>query len=210
MNCLLCCARIISDKLIFKDNKQYYQCNNCELYFLDPKLRLNFEEERARYETHNNDITDSRYQKFVTPLLETIIQNVSQNSLGLDFGAGTGPVLSHMLLGLGYKTLLYDPYFHNDKLVLENKYDYIFACEVIEHLYNPRDEFLMLNKALNQGGKFFFMTEILTESIDFSTWYYRKDPTHVVFYSKKTFLWIKEFLNFNKLEFIENKIIVFQ
>jgi hypothetical protein len=36
------------------------------------------------------------------------------------------------------------------------------------------------------------MTTFLTEDKQFENWYYRRDPTHVVFYSKKTFEIIAE------------------
>jgi hypothetical protein len=68
-------------------------------------------EEKERYLTHNNDITDPRYQKFVQPVVNAVMENFSTASKGLDFGAGAGPVAAEVLGGKGYSVKLYDPFF---------------------------------------------------------------------------------------------------
>ena len=58
----------------------------------------------------------------------------------------------------------------------------------------PKMEFRSLKNMLNQKGKLYCMTDIYGESINFSKWYYKNDPTHVFFYHKNTVHWIqKEF-----------------
>ena len=90
-------------------NKAYYKCTNCLSVFLDPRNLPSREEERSRYEEHNNDVEDLRYQEFVAPIVNAIKHNFTAEHVGLDFGAGTGPVITKLLRDNGYIIGLYDP-----------------------------------------------------------------------------------------------------
>ena len=148
------------------------------------------------------------YQKFVSPITSAILRDYSQNDKGLDFGAGTGPVVSKILNDNKYSINQYDPFFHNYPDLLEKKYNYIACCEVIEHLYHPKKEFLMLKNLLAQGGRLYIMTSLYDDSINFKTWNYKDDCTHVFIYQKETLLWIKEELGFSTLT-IAGRLITF-
>jgi SAM-dependent methyltransferase len=189
-------------------NLIYYRCSVCSAVFLDMNKRLNLELEEKRYKEHHNDIKDQRYINFVFPITDSIMNDFSNESKGLDFGAGTGPVITKVLRENGYSVNLYDPIFNKNKEVLNLKYDFIACCEVIEHFYNPRKEFSLLNKLLKPNGKLYCMTAIYDETVDFKNWYYKNDPTHVFFYQESTIDWIKNNLGFKKSK-IENKLIVF-
>ena len=191
----------------YRSEENYFCCETCDLVFLNPIKRLSSEAEKARYLTHNNDIDDVRYQNFVAPLVNEIKKNLPKGSSGLDFGAGTGPVGAKMLEKEGYNVSLFDPFFYNDRALLENKYDFIFSCEVVEHFYNPNIEFQRITNMLRPGGVFTIMTQMYDENTDFKTWHYSRDPTHVVFYSKKTFEWIKNNFNFLELSIVSDRII---
>ena len=52
------------------------------------------------------------------------------------------------------------------------------------------------------------MTDIYDESIEFSKWYYKNDPTHLFFYHKKTFEWIEKEFNFSNVT-IKHRLITF-
>ena len=39
------------------------------------------------------------------------------------------------------------------------------------------------------------MTDILEDREGFGDWYYHRDPTHVAFYSRRTFRWIADWLD---------------
>lgn len=202
--CLLCDGQT---KLFYQSkSKHYYKCENCLALMLDPGDYLNSQEEKERYETHNNDIDDIRYQSFVSPIVESVRASYGTNHLGLDYGAGTGPVITSLLEKEGYQLKLYDPYFHYYPENLLKKYDYIVCCEVIEHFHKPYKEFASLSNMLKPGGAIFSMTEIYNEEIDFKTWYYKNDDTHVFFYHKKSLEWIKKEFGFAHLE-IEGRLI---
>lgn len=188
---------------IFKEieNRIFHRCCHCFGVFLDKKSRLNIEEEKLRYQLHNNDVEDSRYQKFVEPITSRILRDFKPESIGLDFGAGTGPVISKVLQDQNFNIKSYDPFFHNYPELLEDKYDYIACCEVIEHFYHPKKEFGLLNKLVSPSGKLYCMTEMVNDQINFESWYYKNDPTHVFFYHKKSMEWIKKIVGFSQVSF---------
>jgi SAM-dependent methyltransferase len=137
------------------------------------------------------------------------MKDFSQDSKGLDFGAGTGPVLSKVLQDNNYSIKMYDPFFHYHPELLDDKYDFIGSCEVIEHFHNPYNEFKLLKSLLNDKGKLYCMTEPYHDGIDFASWYYKNDPTHVFFYHQKTFEWIKMEFGFSSVS-VKGRLITFE
>ena len=125
MICTLC-----NSTLINKKDEFYYDCNTCKAIVKDKKYHLTASEEKERYETHNNDVNDIRYQNFTSPITNYVMEKFSSEHKGLDFGSGTGPVISSMLEKEGYNITQYDPFFAPDKSALETMYDYIVSCEV--------------------------------------------------------------------------------
>ncbi len=184
----------------------YYKCGFCAGVFLGKKFHLPPAREKMRYLEHNNDIHDPGYRDFVRPLVSRVLEKFSPGDRGLDFGAGTGPAASRLLEEEGFKTALYDPFFYPDESCLKKKYDYIIACEVIEHFRSPRNEFALLFSLLLPGGELIIKTDIYQEKILFDSWYYKNDPTHVFFYAPETFEWIKNEYKFISLQ-IDRRII---
>lgn len=197
---------------IGKHGRDYYKCKTCSSVFLHPKSFIDVSSEKSRYEEHNNDVTDPRYQNFVSPITEAIANHFFEDSDGLDYGCGTGPVASVVLEQKGFKKIaLYDPFFQPDEKVLDNTYDFIICCEVMEHFYGPKDEFLRLRKLLRPTGKLFCKTSILKDHASedyFKDWWYNNDPTHVFFYTPSTLKYIAEQFNFSNVT-IDPKLITF-
>ncbi len=129
------------------------------------------------------------------------------DSIGLDFGCGPGPVISHLLQNSGYMIKQYDPIFHVDQRVLESKYHYIVCCEVIEHFHSPAEEFRRLRSLLKSNGELICMTDLITDETDFAKWYYKNDPTHVFLYRRETLQYIAEEFDFAKCR-IDGRLIV--
>jgi len=207
LNCPLCSN---SDNTVYYNGDEglFYRCNTCNLIHKDSNQYPSTTAEKERYLTHNNDVTDIRYQNFVLPIVEAVKTDFSANTKGLDFGAGTGPVITKMLQEKGYSLTLYDTFFHPNQEALQQSYDFIVCCEVIEHFHQPNEEFLLLKKLVEPKGKLYCMTELFSETIDFKNWYYKNDETHVVFYSEETFKWIQEIFNFSEVK-IDGRLIVF-
>ena len=196
MNCIVCNGNEVSFFLKIKE-KKYWKCSICSSKFLDKKHYLDPSSEKKRYLEHNNNIDDMAYRNFLTKLLEPLENKISKNDQGLEFGCGYGPALADMLSSKGYKIELYDPFFFPNKKLLENKYDFITCTETVEHFFDPYKEFNLLDNLLAHKAWLGIMTCFLTEEHKFENWYYRKDPTHVVFYAEKTFKIIAEQRNWS-------------
>lgn len=210
MSCILCGSQEVVELHFKTPPNNYFYCNNCDLHYVDSKDRLTAEEEKKRYLTHNNDVNDKDYQNFVEPLYREMSPKILPGGWGLDFGAGTGPVLAKRFENAGYKVSLYDPFFWPNESLLHQSYDFVFACEVVEHLYHPGEEFRRLNTMLKEKGVFGAMTLFYDPTINFETWYYRRDPTHVSLYSKKTFEWIAKNLGFSRLTFSGDRVVLLE
>lgn len=82
--------------------RTYHKCETCLGVFLDRAQLADAQEEKARYLEHNNEVDDPRYQDFVRPIVSSILADFGRNHKGLDFGAGTGPVITKMLSDAAY------------------------------------------------------------------------------------------------------------
>lgn len=205
MPCSLCNCN--TREFDVSNERVFVQCSSCKAILLLPEFFISPQEEKFRYSLHNNDVSDPRYIKFVNPIVDSIKKDFKPDALGLDFGCGTGPVITSELRKLGFEMNLYDPYFHPQKKVLEETYDFIVCCEVMEHFKDPLAEFRLLRFMLNDQAKLYCKTAIWDESIGFKDWHYKNDLTHVIFYNRETLKWIKENLNFSNLEVFDDHIV---
>ena len=205
MICIVCKNQEAVD---FKNinQKKYWKCSYCEAIFLDKEFYLSSNDEYKHYLTHNNDVNDPRYKQFLSNLMLPLIERIKLNSIGLDYGCGPGPALSLMLREKGYQMFNYDPFFHSKKRNLLKKYDFICCTETVEHFHNPFGEFTRFNELLNNNGTIGIMTNFHSEQDIFENWYYIKDPTHVVFYNKKTFQIIAKIFDWDS-EFLGNNLV---
>jgi len=169
------------------------------LRFLDPANLLNEKEEYLRYELHENDIADARYQNYMQPIADWVARNCSLGS-GLDFGCGKAPLLAKLLEEKGLNMRVYDPYYFADTSYRDSQYDFCVAVETAEHFYSPKKEIEHLISLLKTNGGLGFVTQLYHDKIDFKSWYYRLDPTHVCFYSQKTFAWIQNHFGFKSYQ----------
>lgn len=204
MNCLVCRSKETTSINDTAENKIYHHCPQCDFHFLSPEFRLNESEEKARYLHHENDVSNLHYQKFVQALVTSIQKKMSPDSIGLDYGCGPGPVATHLLKESGFNNIrLYDPFFQKNELFLTDQYDFIFCSEVAEHFFDPFSEFQRLRSLLKPQGILFIYSlffDSSNESTRFIDWYYRRDPTHVSFYSPKTMSFIAHRFNFSAIE----------
>lgn len=186
----------------------FYECNTCGGLFRPRETYPDAVAEKERYLTHNNDVNDPAYQKFVSPIVNAVLAEFTAGHTGLDFGSGTGPVISKMLLDAGYNVKQYDPFFANFPQVLDSRYNYIACCEVMEHFYSPDTEFRRLRELLLPGGRLYCMTDLYNNTIDFDRWYYKNDPTHVFIYREATIHWIAAAMGFAGAG-INKRLIIF-
>ena len=167
--------------------RHYWRCPRCAAAFLSPHQLPSRDEERRHYALHENDQNDPGYRRFLARLTAPLLTKLEPGVRGLDFGCGPGPALAAMLREAGQEVRLYDPVFFPDTASLAGKYDFITCTETAEHWHEPAVVFDLLDELLSPGGWLAVMTGFMPEPSLFASWHYRRDPTHVVFYSEATF-----------------------
>ena len=170
--------------------RHYHRCAVCDLVFVPERFFLPVEDEKALYDMHENDPRDAAYRGFLSRLFVPMLERIPENGRGLDFGCGPGPTLSLMFEEQGRTMQLYDPFYAPDEAVLDGEYDFITATEVAEHLHCPGRELERLWALLCPAGWLGIMTSRLMPEQHFPDWHYKNDPSHVIFFSDLTFLWL--------------------
>jgi SAM-dependent methyltransferase len=88
------------------------------------------------------------------------------------------------------------------------KYDFVAVCEVVEHFSTPKNDFEKLQTLLRpSGGLLALKTSLHHQDLNFVNWHYRRDPTHVSFYSEKTFSTICDIFGFRNLTVKNNQVV---
>lgn len=197
MRCRLC--KNPTRSFFTEKERVFLCCEGCGAIQLHSSAFLSPQKEKERYLKHHNDVKDPGYQKFVTPITRAILRDYSPAHLGLDFGCGTGPVVTRLLERRNFQIRLFDPFFYWDPKVLKLTYDYIICCEVMEHFHHPKKEFQRLSNLLKPGGRLYCKTSLFSADIDFGHWYYKNDSSHVFFYTAKSLEWIRTAFGFTRL-----------
>ena len=205
------CPLCHHSQLIFfhQDKKRsFYQCNNCQLVSVPQSLFLTPDEEKAVYDLHDNTNADEGYRRFLSRTLSPVLNRVSKEAKGLDYGCGEGAVLSQIAAEQGINVANYDLYYHNNNEVLAAQYDFITMTEVIEHISDAKQIFQQLDGLLKTGGILAIMTKRVKSQQAFENWHYKHDPTHINFYSIATFEWLAKTYQW-QLEIIDNDVVFF-
>lgn len=193
-NCLLC-----GDESS-KKTSLLWECLRCGLLFKNPDQFWGLEKEKARYLTHNNDVNNESYLKYLDKLFSKM--NALEGDI-LDFGCGPEKGLESLVEKKGLRNLFvdsYDPIFF-PKISKNKKYDFVYASETLEHFYQPTVEIENILNLLKPGGVWAVGTN-LSDNENLEKWWYTNDPTHVAFYNQKTFSYIS---NKYQLEIIHFK-----
>jgi SAM-dependent methyltransferase len=187
LNCHICGKSTVS----FTDEKsgvRYYHCNHCKYMFKAPENYEDFKSQKERYNLHENNEDDEGYIAYFKRFLQFTLPHTNNIKSALDFGCGRTSLLAQLLEKEGIESDYYDPIYFPDNLNSESKYDLIVSTEVFEHLHDPRQTFGALIEMLEQGGYLAIQTQFHYNDIaSFKTWYYHRDPTHVVFFTVKSF-----------------------
>lgn len=185
----------------------YYHCPHCDLIFMGDMFLPDSQEEFERYKLHNNSLENQGYVKYLSDFLKDAeIDKMKNVEPALDFGCGPEPVLKILLSRQGVNADIYDPYFFPARVYTNKKYNLITSTEVLEHLNNPLSTLILLESLLAEEGVLAVKTLFHTTSQDFDKWWYRRDKTHICFYSPKTFHWIANKLKL-KIKKMDNSSI---
>jgi 2-polyprenyl-3-methyl-5-hydroxy-6-metoxy-1,4-benzoquinol methylase len=165
-----------------------YRCSHCGVIFKDPQSHEDFILQKTRYDLHENDPEDEGYRRYFQQFLDFVLPQMDTPATALDFGCGRSTLLADMLTEQGMQSRVYDPIYHPDNSYREHQYDLITSVEVFEHLHDPMAVFATLVSLLNPNGILAIRTAFTcSEREAYLRWYYRRDPTHIVFFAPRTF-----------------------
>lgn len=182
--CETMCKTFIDEKSTIS----YYHCPHCSCIFKSPKYYQDLATQKKRYNLHENNENDAGYRAYFQRFLDFVLPQLPKVDRALDFGCGRTSLLSSLLEEQGISCDYYDPIYHPNTLSKHKKYDLIVSTEVFEHLHQPREVFKSLLNSLHENGYIAIQTEFHTNNHDtFKTWWYPKDPTHIVFFIAQTF-----------------------
>jgi len=187
MQCLICGSA--TEQFIDSEmDVETYQCSYCSVIFKDPRSYENFEIQKIRYDLHENNAEDAGYRQYFQKFLDFVLAQCEIPSTVLDFGCGKSTLLSDMLIEQGSDVTVYDPIYHPDTVYKNKTYDLITSVEVFEHLHDPLNVFEALISLLKPNGILAIRTEFTSREREvYLQWYYRRDPTHIVFFTPQTF-----------------------
>jgi 2-polyprenyl-3-methyl-5-hydroxy-6-metoxy-1,4-benzoquinol methylase len=87
----------------------------------------------------------------------------------------------------------------------------ITSTEVFEHLKEPKAVLKTLVNSLNDKGYIILMTQFPpSDDEEFLKWWYRRDITHISFFTPKSFQIMAEELGLKVLKIMDKNIVVFQ
>ena len=192
MKCPLC----RSECRPFSDQKLqvgYGRCDLCQLIFKSPEHHPAFSEQKKRYDLHQNSEESDGYRAYFRRFLDFVTPRTGSIENALDFGCGATTLLANMLREEGVGCDAYDPLYRPDQSYMNKTYDLIVSVEVFEHLRDPGETFGDLLARLNKGGYLAIQTQFHSNDSEiFLDWYYRLDPTHIMFFRPETFRYLCE------------------
>ncbi len=171
----------------------FFICETCDYISKDAADYLTDADARALYELHENSIHDTRYINYFKDFIDkAIIPHASEIKIGLDYGSGPEPVLSHILeTEYGYQMTCYDYFFACNPSYARKQYALITATEVVEHIENPLVLFALFKKLLAPRGTLAIMTSFHHKDLErFKNWHYMRDMTHISFFTPRTMRYI--------------------
>lgn len=181
ISCKLCQAADCST-LAPRGPRTFHLCPHCGLAFVPENQWLSLDDERARYQHHDNTPDSHGYVCF----LNEVVAQVERLSLGgqsiLDFGSGERAVLTELLNARRLTCTAYDPLYGRTQLA--GPHALIIMCEVIEHLRDVRGELARLGEVLLPDGKLLVRTQPYPSVEQLPAWWYSRDPTHINFFNE--------------------------
>jgi len=166
-----------------------YHCPSCELIFKDESCFPTEAQERKKYGEHNNTLENEGYVAMFKQFIDFTLSHTARPvKRVLDFGSGPAPVLAELLRRRGFDVAVYDKHFAPRPPDENAEFDLITSTEVIEHIADPMQALRYLKSHLAPGGTIALMTQFHDNSEAFYlNWWYRRDPTHLCFFTPKTF-----------------------
>lgn len=205
MHCPLCGA--VGAFMRRRGERALYRCPVCDLVFLPPEFHPTEEEARREYLLHDNTMECEGYVRMFEEKIDLLERHCAGVRSALDYGCGPGPVLVELLRRRGYEASGYDPLFFPDA-DLEGPYDCVISTEAFEHFENPRLELERIGAMLRSGGYLAVMTLTHSAETDFGEWWYLNIPSHIAFYSARTFRWIERAFGYERVFYDGTRFLI--
>ena len=205
--CCPLCSSSLCTRIDHARSRDFVLCAHCSLIFVPSQFHLSADEEKGIYDYHENNPDDAGYRNFLARLVTPMMERVPDGAKGLDFGCGPGPTLGLMFEESAYTMSNYDLFYAPDKELLEGKYDFVCATEVVEHFRNPSEGFEQLFACLKPKGVLGLMTKLVPSIENISNWHYTRDTTHIAFYQPEAFAYIAERFA-AKVEILRQDVII--
>ena len=210
--CKVCggaCIEIKYDKI----TSTYHKCATCDFISKDEASYVTPKQEKKIYDTHNNSADDPVYVAYFQDFIDTCLTKfIDAPSTALDFGSGPVPVLAQILRNMyAIEVDIFDKYYAPEKVYEGKRYDLITVTEVVEHLEDPIEYFALFKSLLKPGGVLAMMTQFHhNDEKGFEHWHYRRDESHVSFFTPKTMVIIADKIGFEIVYIDTHKYVVFK
>lgn len=167
----------------------FHKCKHCEFIARNREATLNVDKEKQIYDLHNNSYENEGYVNMFRDFINTgIVPYIKEGRHALDFGSGPEPVFAQVLeREYDFHVDYYDKFYAPEPCYEGNRYDLITSTEVVEHLDDPIAYFQLFAEHLEDGGLLAIMTLFHhKDDAHFLDWHYRRDRTHISFYTPRT------------------------
>lgn len=166
------------------DVREFFKCLTCTIIFVPRSALISLSEEKKRYDSHQNAESDPEYRRYFLQTVNPVVAQVPKKGHGLDFGCGKTRLMEKLFMECGIEVDSYDPFYFPDESIWKKNYDFAVLNEVIEHLNEPAKTLTLLKNIIK--GPIFVRTKLYPESEpQFAKWFYKRDITHVQFFSLK-------------------------
>ena len=205
--CPICRSSSI-EEFFEAEKRKYILCENCEFIFVPKQFWISKTEEKLRYEQHKNHSNDLGYISFLSQIVVTIKKFLKDGSYGIDYGCGPNSVLSDIFKKEKMHMTQYDPFYYPK--FPNKKFDFLVSTETFEHLQNPSMEIKNILSIIHSKGVIGIMTAFWEKDIFIKDWHYRKDKTHISFYTFRTFECIADIFKLKILYTDKKRIVIFK
>ncbi len=162
-----------------------------------------------QYDQHNNSLENKGYVAMFERFLEPLALDKPLDIL--EYGSGPGPVLATLLAQKGHRVRLYDPIYAPQVLREDEQFDVITSTEVIEHIDDVLGVFEMWLAHLRPQGRIALMTQFHPQNDEaFGRWWYVRDPTHIGFFTPRTFDYLASKFGLKMLHIDTKSVVVLQ
>lgn len=211
--CRVCESSSLKEVYDNQLDSNYYFCEVCEFIFQEEDEIVSIEEEKEVYDQHDNSFESEGYVKMFERFIEKAVDPFISGNIkkALDYGCGPGPVLAKILEKKGLDVNTFDPIYDNNSEYKNFKYDLITSTEVFEHFIDPLNELEKISNLLKKNGILSIMTLLRPDTEEqFKNWWYKRDKTHISFYSSKTLYLLGKMHNLEMIYNDNKRLITFK